>query len=187
MTRLSAADFETVQEVAFACSTDLPLLGYVWVGCGWAIGTDTYRLDARAIDSAAAGLVNPWGPDRRLLAHLPVPPGGPVAPPNAWRLIDDRIAGSAAAVTVHEAPEAPNGWEWPRWCAGCRTTGPHRAGPWDCCPHFPLLDPRYIADLLAHADRHPVVLRWDWDNPGGTVRFAEDDHIHLIMPARRPG
>lgn len=59
--KFSEHDRDAIESVAHFCGTDQSrrMLAAVWIGDGWAIGTDAYRVDAREVDTDWSGPVDP--------------------------------------------------------------------------------------------------------------------------------
>ena len=179
---LSEHDLEAVADVAAFCSTDdaRPSLHAVHFDAGWVVGTDSYRLDAREVDSDHEGAVDPF-------TGKPVE----VKPLKVWPAVEGGPRGAhVSTAEMHRAdlPKRPRPWAmW--YCLGCRSWGDKTDNvPVNACRcDAPLFDLRLFIEAMAGADEPSVVWRWRTYDLLRPARYDEYGHFHLLMPIRRAG
>lgn len=183
--RFSEHDREVIADVAAFCGVDTQrrLLVAVWIGDGWAIGTDSYRLDAREVDTTWSGAINPctFEPirfDRDFDAR--------------WMALrtSPRHDVTGRKVSLADLPDAKTRkGKYRRICLDCfaySTEASSAAAMAPCACPAPLVELSYLRQAVAHFE-NPVSLRWEVGESrlGKAVRLDEDEHFHLLMTVRR--
>jgi hypothetical protein len=152
-----------------------PRLSWVFLWDGWAIGTDSYRADMRAVDCNATGVVNPFGCRAQLWPHESPPPDFEHTLGLA-RLVGPSSRTVIRSVARHRKDD--------QCCLGCGTVAPDR---WredrvrTCCAGVPVVRARMLAAAVAGFDEPPLAC-WDDDRPHHAVHLSGDGHHHVLMP-----
>lgn len=176
--RLSEHDVDAVADVAAFCSDDEPrtALQCVWFADGWVAATDSYRIDAREVDSDHAGPVNPFDlrpMDLKPLSWWSVLRSGPVGAEVTSRTLTTDEIGQRPSLRAREV-----------LCLGCLAWERDDIGRRFCGCTAPLVNRRYLWEALSAADEPEVRLRWRTHEPLKPVRYDEDGHFHLLMTIR---
>lgn len=185
--RLSWHDREAIADVAPFTTTDphLPHLQAVWLTDGWAIATDSYRIDARQIDTLRQGPVTHDGTPVRLTS-------GHDMATALWNSVSNytpRHDVTGLRLHPHDLPPQGRSRRLRRICLGCLayTHAPDDGQIDPCACHAPLVDLQFLRQAL-QACGDAVTIRWSATRtPVPAVRIDEDDHFHLLMTVRRRG
>lgn len=183
--KFSEHDRDAIESVAHFCGTDQSshMLAAVWIGDGWAIGTDSYRIDAREVDTTWSGAINPctFEPvrfDRDFDAR--------------WMALrtSPRHDVTGRKVSLADLPDAKTRkGKYRRICLGCFAYSTEASSPAamvPCACPAPLVELSYLRQAVAHFDT-PAPVRWEVGESrlGKAVRLDEDEHFHLLMTVRR--
>lgn len=176
--RLSEHDLDAVADVAAFCSDDEGRrpLHCVWFADGWVAASDSYRIDAREVDSDFHGSVNPF--DLSPIDAKPL---------NWWSFIKmgpARCEVTCRTLTTDEIGPKPSLRRRDVLCLGCLAWVQDDLAPRFCGCTAPLVNRRYLWEALAAADEPEVRLRWRTHDPLKPVRYDEPGHFHLLMTIR---
>lgn len=179
---LSEHDRDVIEDVSVFCGTDLATCMAVWLADGWAFASDSYRIDAREVDTDWSGAIDPTT-FRPMPRAWKVSPDwwGAVASTRRGRIWDSRVL---AATDLPDLP-IPR-WSWRTVCVGCMAASDLAAEgdgvPCDCTD--PLVNLAWLREAVAAFDDPPTVT-WTPGQCHQAVRLDEPEHFHLLMPVRR--
>lgn len=177
--RLTDFDREQIADVAAFCSTDRisTKLQHVWMDRGWAYASDRYRVDFREIDCTDAAMVNPFTFHRR-----PIDEGFKALSSivEAFNMVKQPGRLLEREMPVDVVTRAKGDW---LWCMRCDQTWLNHT-PLPCRCVAPVVNRQFLWEALQAADEPSV--RWTWlcDKPLRPAVYAEDEHVHALMPVR---
>lgn len=176
---LSEHDRAAIEAVAAFCHA-APLrksLQWVWLSDGWVAGCDSYRLDAREVDTDHVGPVNPYTME-----------GVETKPLDWWSVVGLGPHGCEVAsrsLTLDRMGPKPGAGSREVLCLGCLAWEKIDTGAMSCACEAPLVNRRFLWDAIAGADEPEVRLRWRTRDLMKPLRYDEPEHFHLLMPIRR--
>lgn len=179
--RLSDFDREQIADVAAFCSTDRisTKLQHVWMDRGWAFASDLYRIDFREIDCTDTAMVNPFTFQRRPIDERPKAMSSIV---EAFNLVKQ-----TGHLLEREMPTdlvTRRSGDW-LWCLRCDRTWLNHTPPLCRCA-APVVNRQLLWEALRAAGEPSVRWTWQCDRPLRPVVYAEDEHVHGLIPVRVP-